>query len=297
MTLPLLEGKAVVVTGAGRGLGRAYALDAARHGAAVVVNDVDRGEAEEAVAAIEAAGGTARVALGSVSDRDAAASLVARCVEDFGRIDGLVNNAGLFHAASPWEEDDEARLRRTVEVNVLGPLFCGIAALKEMRRQGSGSIVNATSGAHLGLPGISTYGTTKGAVTSMTFGWAVDAPAGVRVNAISPTAFTRMTDGWDFNSVTPKPLPPGEIAPLVTYLLSDLSEALNGQVLRLDGRALSLLRKAYFDPEAAVESDAWDPEAIASAVGSGRLGDPAPVGMAHPATISAGARSEQVGQE
>src|SRR4051794_31871107 len=106
-----LQGKAVVVTGAGRGLGRAYATEIAAQGAAVVLSDVDGGPLREAADAIAAAGGAATTFEGSVAEWDGAAGLVAHCVEAHGRIDGLVNNAAVFHVAVPWEETEDAMRR------------------------------------------------------------------------------------------------------------------------------------------------------------------------------------------
>jgi NAD(P)-dependent dehydrogenase (short-subunit alcohol dehydrogenase family) len=234
----LLEDKAVVVTGAGRGLGRAYAEQAAAAGALVIVNDIDLDEAEQVAHGIRGAGGTALASGASVADAEGAQGLIRRCVEEFGRIDGLVNNAGLAHHALPWDEDFE-RVRRMVEVNVLGSLFCAIAASRPMREQASGTIINVTSGAHMGLATSSIYGATKGAVASLTYSLAIDLrSSGIRVNAISPVAETRMGPPRPRD----RPMPaPAAIAPLVVYLLSDLAAGVTGQVVRLTGDELSLI--------------------------------------------------------
>jgi NAD(P)-dependent dehydrogenase (short-subunit alcohol dehydrogenase family) len=260
-----LAGRAIVVTGAGQGLGRAYAVAAAQEGARVIVNDVDEVAALRTARLITDAGDQAEAVCASVADWAGAEFIVDSCVQTYGRLDGLVNNAGLFHVG-PAAEESESQARAPVEVNVLGALYCGIHAMRRMTAQASGSIVNVTSGAHLGLPSMSTYGATKGAVASMTYGWALDvAGTGVRVNAVSPVAGTRMTDsvGAD-RAELPKPC---EIAPLVVYLLSDLSAARNGQVLRHDGTAISLLMPAAFgEPLAAAPLN--DAQAIADALDS-----------------------------
>lgn len=243
----VLQGKAVVVTGSGRGMGETHARLAAKEGARVVINDVDRSEAERVAAAIRAEGGTAEVCVADIASWDSAESLVRFCVSRFGALDGFVNNAALFHMALASEET-EARLRRAVEVNVLGTAFCGLAALRQMSKQGRGSLVNITSGAHSGAKGMSTYGATKGAVASLTYSWAIDVQdTGVRVNAVSPMAQTRMIDTAteyyrDHGGVAPDiAIPPENNSPLVVYLLSDLASKVNGQIVRVMGPSISLV--------------------------------------------------------
>jgi NAD(P)-dependent dehydrogenase (short-subunit alcohol dehydrogenase family) len=262
--MALLGGRAVVITGAGRGLGRAFARHAAESGAAVVVNDVDAEPARETVAAIEAAGGTAVPSIGSVADADYARALIALCRTRFGKLDGLVNNAAIGYHARPWEDDDAERTRALVETNVLGPLHCGTAAAKVMVAQGNGVLVNVTSGSMIGQRGAAAYSASKGAVASMTYSWAADlARHGVRVNAVSPIAWTRLMAA-DPNG-NREAHPPERVAPLVTYLLSDLSAGVTGQVLRLaDGHLHAVRQPAIIRP--VLHQDVWTPEEIAAAV-------------------------------
>lgn len=239
-----LVGKVIIVTGAGRGIGRALALYLARQGTRVVVNDVDGDLLDTLVDEISAGGGEALAVGGSVSEGSCAETLITSASEQFGALDGLVNNAGLHYQALPWEEDAHSA-RRLLEVNVLGAVNCGIQALKVFVAQGRGSIINVTSGAHLGVAGQATYAASKGAIASLTYSWALDAmPYGVRVNAVAPLALTRMTDSltaYQAGSGGVVVHQPETLAPLFGYLLADCSAALTGQILRFNGRELSLI--------------------------------------------------------
>jgi len=240
-----LAGKAVVVTGAGRGLGRAYAHAIANEGARVVVNDVDGPPVREVEAAIRAEGGTAVAHVGSVASWQAAAEMIEVCVAGFGRIDGLVNNAGDHYLSRP-ELDEEARIRASVDANLLGTIFPGIHAMRAMLHQGGeGVIVNSTSAALCGMPMVATYAATKGAVASLTYSWALDLMEhGIRCNAISATAMTRMVEHTLEHRPSPVSWPPETMAPLVVYLLSDRSRGITGQLIRLWGGSLHLIGHA-----------------------------------------------------
>ena len=261
--MSILDGKAVVITGAGRGLGRACALHAAACGAAVVVNDIDGQPAGEVVSLIEGSGGRAVTSVGSVADPDQAQAAVRRCLAEFGRIDGLVNNAGVRYQALVWEDTPE-RMRELIEVNVLGSLYCGSAAARAMRAQGSGSIVNMASLATVGQSTAATYSSSKGAVSSMTVAWAVDlAEHGVRVNGLFPLAHTRMAL-TDTRSPAPAEETPERIAPIVTYLLSDLSTAVTGQLIRFTANNMHIVRQMSAK-EPVLRNDGWDVHDIAEA--------------------------------
>lgn len=253
-----LEGRAVVVTGAGAGLGRAYAVGVASAGAGVVVNDIAAESAGEVVEQIRAEGGRAWASAGDVSDSAYADELVEACVERFGAIDGLVNNAGVLHEAAAWETPPD-RSSAMVTVNVLGTIFCGQAAMVRMRARGSGSIVNITSGTHLGQPRLAVYGATKGAVASLTYGWALDlVGSGVRVNALSPLAVTAMKlPPYDGHAQ------PHEIADAVVFLLSDSSTGITGQLVRRARNQLGLI--AHPKVATMLEAEAWPVEAIDAA--------------------------------
>jgi NAD(P)-dependent dehydrogenase (short-subunit alcohol dehydrogenase family) len=241
-----LADKSIVVTGAGRGLGEAYARLAAREGARVLVNDVD-GEAADTVAAdIRRFGGTALASDADIGSWETSGALIAQCLRDFGAVDGLINNAGVFHMSAPEDERPDT-VDRTLRVNINGTVYCGLHALTAMRKRGRGAIVNVTSGAHAGYPQMAVYGATKGAVASLTYGWASDvAGTEIRVNAIAPIARTRMYDqmlsvGDTRPAQTGLDISPDRNAAIAIYLLSDLAHAVNGQIVRVDFPRLSML--------------------------------------------------------
>jgi NAD(P)-dependent dehydrogenase (short-subunit alcohol dehydrogenase family) len=274
----LLAGKVVVVTGAARGLGRAYASHAAAAGARVVVNDVDAGEAATVAAELAALGHDAVPSGHDISDAGAVEELMALAESELGPLGGLVNNAGLYYEAVPWT-DDAARIRALVEVNVLGTLFCTTSAARRFAAAGrGGSIVNASSGALFGFPAMAAYAASKGAVASLTYAAAFDlAEIGVRINAIAPIAATRLTlaarsghrhvpEGASAAPLTGiEERTPDRIAPLVTFLLSSLADGISGELIRFDGTRLSRLRRGDPSGHPAVKHEHWDVASVAEA--------------------------------
>lgn len=248
--------KAVVITGAGGGLGAAYAQYLAAQGAAVVINDLNAVAAKAVAASIVAAGGRALAVAGDVGDWDFAQSLVAACVAEFGRIEALVNNAGLL-VPNRIEDQSPGDLARMIHVNITGAFACGQAAIRQMLTQDAGPdglrgrVINVASGSQCGDIGLSAYGSTKGAVASMTYAWALEmAGCDIRVNAISPLAQTDMAQANSAfmaqqqagRAVTSGTLPdPAVSAPLLGFLLSPAGAAIHGQVVRLGGRSLSYM--------------------------------------------------------
>ena len=238
MSSRLLEGKHVIITGAGRGLGEAYAYAAAEEGARVVVSDIDAASAESVAEAISRGGGDAIAVPADVTSWDDCARLVSTAVGRYGKVDGLVNNAGYLETITAGEEN-EAHIRRHIEVGLYGTYFMSVHALPAMG--GRGSIVNVTSGAMAGLRMMSAYAASKGAIASLTFAWATEFEAQggfIRVNAIGPHADTPMmatgTEAYTaFFGGAPVAPPPSTNAPVVVYLLSDLSEGVNGQIVRI----------------------------------------------------------------
>jgi NAD(P)-dependent dehydrogenase (short-subunit alcohol dehydrogenase family) len=243
----ILEGKAIVITGSGRGIGAACAKGCARRGAAVVINDIDPVDANNTAEAIAAEGGKVIVCVADVAQWEEAGRLIDACISTFGKIDGLVNNAALYNSAR-IEAFDPIAARSLVEANVLGPLYCTGRAVKPMLAQKSGSIVNVVSGAHMGILSLGIYGATKGAVASMVYTWALElAGSGVRVNALSPFAATRIALP-DRRGPIPDEMakqlallpPPEANSPVVEFLLSDLAKNVNGQLVRIDKGELQL---------------------------------------------------------
>jgi NAD(P)-dependent dehydrogenase (short-subunit alcohol dehydrogenase family) len=272
----VLEGLAVVVTGGAQGLGRGYARAAAAAGAQVVIGDIDSERAAEVVASIRGDGGEALAVIGDVQDPSTGEALVSECVAAFGRIDGLVNNAGVLRPAHPLAQTADD-VDETLAVNVAGVVHCGHAAMRAMVAAGSGSIVNIVSGSMQGLHDTALYGGSKGAVMSLTYGWALElAGTGVRVNAVSPLAHTRMSDSMDIPDEY-KGTTPDRIAPAVIYLLGPASRDVSGQILRFDGDRLGLVVPPHV--AAVVESPTWDAASIEAAV-EGPLADQvSPVGL------------------
>lgn len=254
----ILDGKAIVVTGAGRGLGEAFAVHAAHAGAGVVVNDVDVEFAERVAENVRAHGGRAVTSGHSVADPEQAEKLIGQCVAEYGRVDGLVNNAGLNYEALPWD-DDPANARELIEVNVLGTLYTGLAAMRSMVPNGGGAIVNISSGASFGQRKLASYAASKGAVASMTYSWALDCEqVGIRVNAVCPLAHTRMV--WKSERSLrncPPSKTPAKIAPVVLYLLSDAASGITGQMVRCDGEHLHVVGQPYIK-QPVLEREYWD---------------------------------------
>jgi len=265
MAMPNLTGRCAVVTGAGKGLGAAYAKNLAAAGAAVVVNDIDLASAAAVVETIGREGGSAVIDGNSVTTWESSGAIVQTALDAFGRLDGLVNNAGVFYLADPREEDP-AWIEEMVHVNLLGTMYCGQHAIRHMTAHGGGSIVNDTSGAQSGMRHRGTYGATKGATASLTYSWAMDlAGSGIRVNAISPIARTAMVDYGKARGESGTDIPPEHVAPLVAFLLSDDAAGVTGHVIRLEGPQLSLLSRPGAR-RTTEENPTWDQDSLRAAL-------------------------------
>ena len=274
MTGRMLQDKVVIITGAASGLGAAHARACAAEGATVIGTDINGDELAGVVKEIQSAGRAALAVGGDISSRAVCEQIVDVAMREFGRVDGVVNNAAISPLTKPFEATEDL-IRRVFEVNVYGPLFLSIAAGREMN--GKGSIVHVTSGAQSGTPLSSIYGATKGAISSLTYCWARDLAAEgsqVRVNALSPHAATPMMAasaeffmehgiGSQIASATAPD--PSTVSPVVVYLLSDSSDQINGQVVRMqDGKLLSLTtHPANLNPP--LYRDVWTPQDVAAA--------------------------------
>jgi NAD(P)-dependent dehydrogenase (short-subunit alcohol dehydrogenase family)/acyl dehydratase/putative sterol carrier protein len=257
----LLEGKVAVVTGAGGGLGRAHALAMAAEGAKLVVNDPAEGGkwAEAVVAEIRKAGGEAAANADSVATTEGAERIVKAAVDAFGRVDVLVNNAGILRDKTIHNMTDEM-WDLVVAVHLRGTFACTRAAARAMKDKGAGGrIINTTSVAGLkGNFGQSNYSAAKAGIYGFTLTAAMElAKDGIAVNAIAPIAKTRMTE--DIESV-PAEYRAEDVAPVVVYLASDAAKDVTGRILGVHGRHLFEYRMEL--TEGREKKDAWTPSEI-----------------------------------
>ena len=279
MTNKMVQDKVVIVTGAGGGIGRAMALALAAEGAKVVVNDIgasldgdgsSTGPAHDVVAEIKAAGGQATANTDSVADAQSASHLVTTAVETYGRLDGVINNAGIlrdrfFHKMSPDEWD------AVLKVHLYGSFYVSRAAATHFKEQGSGAFVHMTSTSGLiGNLGQANYSAAKLGIAALSKSIALDMQRfKVRSNCIAPFAWSRMISS--ITTDTPeqkarvdklKEMTPDKIAPLAVYLLSDQALDVSGQIFSVRNNEIFLISQPR--PIRSVQrSSGWTPQTVA----------------------------------
>lgn len=275
----LMQGKAVVVTGAGGGIGRELALALGTAGASVVVNDlgvaldgqpVEDTPANKVVAEITAAGGQAVANTDSVASATGAQNIITCAMDSFGRIDGVVNNAGnvrdvIFHKMS------EDEWRAVLDVHLNGTYFVSRAAATQFREQSSGAFVHMTSTSGLiGNFGQANYAAAKMGIVGLSKSIALDMQRfGVRSNCIAPFAWSRMTNTLPTETEEQrarveklKLMEASKIAPMVVYLLSDLASEVTAQIFAVRANEIMLFSQPR--PVRSVHhADGWTPQSIA----------------------------------
>ncbi|MFC5749750.1 SDR family NAD(P)-dependent oxidoreductase [Actinomadura rugatobispora] len=277
----MLKGKVAVVTGAGRGLGRAYARAMAAEGAAVVVNDIDAGVADETVALIAGAGGSAVAETGVIGESETADALVARAVAEFGRLDVMCTNAGVLRDRTLRNTGDED-FDAVVRTHLRGTFTCGRAAVRRFREQGDGGrliLVGSPAGQRASF-GQTAYSASKAGIVGLVRTWAVECERmGVTVNAVIPTALTRMVatipglgeivEQVEQGAPVPEHMRRGglgtaeDAAPAVVFLASDAAAGITGQCLAAGGDRVTLWSHPT-EVATAVRDGGWTPETLAS---------------------------------
>jgi len=279
MTTCDLSGKTFVVTGAGGAIGRAICVSLGQHGANVVANDVGAGlggdgtsskPAQETVNAVEASGGHAVADGYDITDPDAAKAIIEHAVNQFGGIDGVVNNAGIlrdtiFHKMSidAWKS--------VIDVHLMGSFYISSAAAAQFRTQGHGAFVHMTSTSGLiGNVGQANYAAAKLGLVALSKSIALDmARFGVRSNCVAPFAWSRMISSLPQETEEEKArvarmqkMTPESIAPMVTYLLSDLASNVTGQIFGVRANELYLFSPPRLSRRLHSETG-WTPDSIA----------------------------------
>lgn len=282
-----IAGKVAVVTGAGRGIGREVALTLARRGVSVVVNDVgasldgreeDESPAAEVVRLITEEGGQAVANRASVAEWESAASIVQQAIDSFGRIDYVVNNAGILRDKI-FHHMDPADFEAVVKVHLFGSFYVSRAAAPHFRKQESGAFVHMTSTSGLiGSIGQANYASAKLGIVGLSRSLALEMSRfNVRSNCISPSAFSRMIESIPGASPEEQArnlemrrsrTRPEQIAPVAAYLLSDAAKHISGQIIGVRGNELYL----YSQPRPVrilQNSQGWDQQSLTEQVGEG----------------------------
>ena len=278
--MKLLEGKSVVVTGAGGGIGRDFALAMAAAGAKVLVNDIgtsvkgegrDAGPAQKVVDEITAGGGTALASTDSVAEWDSANRIIGKAIEAFGRLDAVVNNAGILRDRFFFNMSVE-EWRAVIDVHLNGSFYVSRAAATHFKTQQSGCYVHMTSTSGLvGNLGQANYSAAKLGIAGLSKSIALDmARYGVRSNCISPFAWSRMIGSIPMDTPDQaarveklKSMETAKIAPLAVYLASEEASGVSGQIFAVRANEIFLMSQSR--PLRSVHrSEGWTPETIAA---------------------------------
>jgi NAD(P)-dependent dehydrogenase (short-subunit alcohol dehydrogenase family) len=293
----ICDGRVVIVTGAGRGIGRGHALEFARQGAKVVVNDLgaeadgtggSTGPAGEVVDAIRAMGGEAVANGADVADWDGAQRLIGAAIDSFGGLDVLVNNAGFLRdrmIVSTSEEEWDAVIRVHLKGH-FAPTRFAAAYWREQQKAGEavdGRVINTSSGAGLmGSVGQGTYSAAKAGIAALTMVESAELGRyGVTANAIAPAARTRMTEAVFADTMAAPDddafdaMAPENVAPLVVWLGSAESKGVTGRVFEVEGGILSVA-DGWQHGAPVDKGDRWDPAELGPVVGKLLDGAPAP---------------------
>jgi NAD(P)-dependent dehydrogenase (short-subunit alcohol dehydrogenase family) len=273
--MALLDGRVAVVTGSGRGIGRGFALELAKEGAKVVVNDagvnVDgRGSSEDPAAQvckeIEQLGGEGIPNYDDVSKFDAAANIIDTAVKSFGAVDILVNNAGILRDRTILKMSEE-EFDAVIGVHLKGTFNCTRHAAPLMKERGYGRIINIVSSAGLrGNFGQTNYSAAKAGIAGMTLTWALElGKYGITVNAMAPSAVTRMTSGLipGAEDKAPPEMDPVHNAPLIAFLASERAAHVNGQVFGRRGYTYTIFQQ-YKILAGMYKPGGWSPADIAA---------------------------------
>jgi NAD(P)-dependent dehydrogenase (short-subunit alcohol dehydrogenase family) len=297
----LLDGKVAIVTGAGHGIGRGHALELARQGAKVVVNDLGSSvggegaskDADLTVKLVESRGGTAVANYEDVADHEAAGRMIAQAVDTWGRLDILVNNAGIVRDGAIWNmtaDDFDAVLRVHVK-GTWGPSHWAAKHWRARAKAGetfTGRIINTTSGAGLvGNFGQTSYATAKAAIAGLTQTLSLELyKMGVTVNAIGPAGATRITatmpgapaviEADDLSDDEWNPMDPAVSSPVVAWLASDEAQHVTGQVIRAVAENIIWMRGWSDGPTISNGGKRWDASTLGTQLNTDVFGTRAP---------------------
>lgn len=259
--MKLLEGKAAVVTGGARGIGKGHCEHLVANGASVVVNDIDIDAAQALVDELVEQGGKAIASAADIGTREGCEGLIQACCDAFGKIDIMINNAGVVRDKTLIKLEDED-FELVWRIHVMGTFWCSQAAARKMIEQGGGgAILNTTSGAQFGNFGQTNYSAAKGAIASMTYTWALElARKGIRVNAIGPLATTHMSATFKDADKMPY-FDPAANGPMVCWLCSDEADNVTGQVFGTGGERISHMVQPHYG-KTVIREGGWDIDSI-----------------------------------